>query len=82
MNIKIVKCSDHYHADCLDLPGSPPTGVGKTKEMALACLFWNITFGTTQGGSDRCWSSFLRKEDPIEVNGKPWAWPDSYKNQS
>jgi hypothetical protein len=34
-----------YRADCLDLPGSPPCGDGKTKEIAMANLFLAITAG-------------------------------------
>lgn len=40
MKIKIDKIANgHYKADCLDIPGSPRIGVGKTKKDAVANLF-------------------------------------------
>ena len=39
MKIKISKLAHYYTADCLDLPGSPKLGFGKTKREAVAKLF-------------------------------------------
>lgn len=77
MKIRIEEFPDHYRADCLDLPGSPPTGQGKTKELAVAHLMWLIVFTTTDGGRNYKWSEFLEltKEEPIEVNGVVWELP-------
>ena len=39
MNIEILKYgTKHYRADCVDLPGSPSVGIGKTPEKALIHL--------------------------------------------
>ena len=59
MNIKIEEQSDHFRADCLDLPGSPPVGIGRTKELALACLFHRMLFENSNGPSHATWTSFL-----------------------
>lgn len=79
MKIKIEKSQDHYRADCLDLPGSPPVGLGETKEMAIACLFWRLKFESTGGCDSHSWLDFLDRKDPIIVNDKIWDWPKSYK---
>lgn len=42
MRIKLEKDNSTYRADCLDIPGSPPIGLGITKEEAIADLFINI----------------------------------------
>ena len=39
MKIKIEKSGKGYRSDFIELPGSPACGDGKTKEMAVACLF-------------------------------------------
>lgn len=45
MKIKLIKCGENYwQADCLDLPGSPPIGVGKTDYEAIASLFSNLMY--------------------------------------
>lgn len=44
MRIEIEKSGDTYRADCKDLPGMPPVGEGKTKEEAVASLFYRILF--------------------------------------
>jgi len=79
MRIDVEKNDDHYRADCKDLPGSPPVGLGSTPEMAVACLFWRMLFEKTGGPNNRTWIEFIKK-DPIIVNGETWDWPKSYKN--
>lgn len=79
MKIEIEFSVDHYRADCKDLPGSPPVGLGETPEMAVACLMWRVLFETTGGQNPKPWCAYLKKDDPIVVNGKKWAWPESYK---
>jgi hypothetical protein len=79
MNIEITKSADHYRADCKDLPGSPPVGTGDTPELAMACLMWHVLFGTTGTEFKENWQRFLKKEDPITVNGVMWKYPDSYR---
>jgi len=79
MNIKITKSSDNcFRADCLDLPGSPPIGLGKTEVLALAHLIWLLNFSETGGPNSINWSKFLKREDPIIVNDEKWSLPDSY----
>lgn len=79
MRIDIEKSEDHYRADCKDLPGSPPVGLGSTPEMAVACLFWRMLFSDTGGQNSRPWASLLRREYPVVVNGETWGWPESYR---
>lgn len=84
MNIKLEFSVDHWRADCLDLPGSPPVGLGETKEMAVACLFHRMMFESTRGTlseptNNDNWISKLKRE-PIIVDGVIWDWPKSYKN--
>ena len=76
MKINIEKSQDHYRADCLDFPGSPPVGLGETPEMAVACLMWRVLFQTDF--SDTKWINYIKREEPIIVNGVKWAWPKSY----
>lgn len=78
MKINIEKSEDHYRADCKDLPGCPPVGLGNTPEEAVVCLFWRMLFEDTGGSNGGSWLRFLKKE-PIVVNGKKWDWPESYK---
>lgn len=79
MKIKIKKCSDHYRADCLDLPGSPPVGLGETAELAMAHLMWLLLFSSTGGNYDDFWHNFVRRQDAIMVNDVEWKLPESYK---
>ena len=79
MKINIEKSDDHYRADCRDLPGSPPVGVGDTPELALACLFYRMLFEDTAGSNPRPWTAFVRKGEDIVVNGVTWKWPESYR---
>lgn len=79
MKIKIEKCSDHYRADCSDLPGSPPVGLGETAELAMAHLMWLLLFSSTNGPNDTLWYNFVRQHDVIMVNDLEWKLPESYK---
>jgi len=73
------KGKPHYRADCLDLPGSPPCGDGKTQVMAIAHLMYLMINSSTYGFDDRKWHTFLKSDNVIEVNGKKWERP--YKAQ-
>lgn len=43
MKIKLEKRLDNlYYADLLDLPGSPPIGVGPSRHEAIAHLFYQL----------------------------------------
>jgi len=79
MKIQVDKQSDHYRADLLDAPGSPPVGLGATPEMAVACLFWRLMFENTGGSNPTNWLKFIAKNEPIIVNDVMWDWPASYK---
>ena len=81
MKIDITKSQDHWRADCKDLPGSPPVGLGSSPEMAVACLFWCMIFESSGGMEQKSWLRFLKKEEPIIVNGETWDWPQSYKDK-
>lgn len=68
----------YYRADCLDLPGSPPIGLGKTETDALAHLMWIILFSQTHGENSSNWAPFIQrgeKGQEIVVNGTPWTYP-------
>lgn len=85
MNIEITEQSDHYRADCKDFPGSPPVGIGRTPELAVAQLFWSAMFTDVHGISclptyPNNWISRLKRDEPIIVNGETWKYPESYKN--
>lgn len=76
MKIKLEKQKKGYYtADCLDLPGSPPIGTGKTKELAMACLFYLMKFEFPQVGSDRTWFDYIKMGEPIVVNDVVWDHP-------
>lgn len=81
MKIKIEEGSDHYRADCVDLPGSPPIGLGKTPELAMAHLFWMMLFSRTGGNYNELWHNFVEQQDPITVNGVEWELPESYRKR-
>lgn len=74
MRIDVRKTDEHYRADCADLPGCPPVGLGTSPEMAITCLLWRMIFepSNSQGGS---WLRFLDRKEPIILNGERWAWP-------
>ena len=78
MRYKIDKQSDHFRADCLDMPGTPPCGIGKTEVEAVIHLFERLL--SEKAGPESKWL-FSRPLDfsKIEVNGVEWDWPDSYK---
>ena len=77
MNIKIEESSGGYRADCIDLPGSPPVGTGKTKEMAIACLFFLMLFSIPCSGESRKWTDYIVRGEPIMINGE--VWKDIYE---
>ena len=72
MKIKLEKVENAWRADCLDLPGAPPCGEGKTPEMALACLFYLMNFEKTK--DDANWFQYIKK-GPIYINEKIWEHP-------
>lgn len=39
MRIELEKSEGKWRADCKDLPGTPPVGIGRTQEEAVAMLF-------------------------------------------
>jgi hypothetical protein len=47
MKIEIRKLEFYHQADLLDMPGSPPLGIGYTGEMAIVNLFQNILLDET-----------------------------------
>lgn len=81
MKIKLEKQKGYYTADCLDLPGSPPVGNGKTKELAMACLFYLMKFESPHVGSDRTWFDYIKLGEPITVNGVMWEQPTSFSKR-
>lgn len=81
MRIQIEKASDHYRADCLDLPGTPPVGIGRTPELALAELMHVLLFQWTGGVMSRPWRECIDRNEPIVVNGEVWTWPESCKDE-
>lgn len=44
MKIKLTKIKHYYRADCLDVPGTPPIGIGNKKHEAMANLFLNLIY--------------------------------------
>lgn len=77
MRYKIEKQSDHYRADCLDMPGSPPVGIGATEAEAVIHLFECLL--SQKAGPSSEWIRGRKLDtSKIEVNGKTWQWPQSY----
>lgn len=72
MKISIEGKSGHYIADCLDIPGSPRTGTGKSREMALVHLFTVLI-------EDKQIDKINLKEG-ITINKKRWSVPVDYLN--
>lgn len=72
MKIEITWSKDHYRADLIDLPGTPPVGLGRTPELAVACLWWTCMRESTK------WLEYINLSKPIIVNGETWDWPKSY----
>ncbi|MDE2468672.1 MAG: hypothetical protein KGL35_08005 [Bradyrhizobium sp.] len=64
MHIELRKTGDTWRADCKDLPGSPPVGVGETEAVAVAHLFYRLHFGRTEGRHSVCWMEYI---EPGEV---------------
>lgn len=64
MKIEILKTKEHYRADCLDLPGTPPVGIGSSKEQAVASLFCRMYIETNE--LDK-WFDHLDFSEPIEI---------------
>lgn len=79
MKIHLEYSVDHWRADLLDLPGTPPVGLGRTEALAVACLFWRLMYESTGGSDTRPWLDSVEKS-PIIVNDEIWHWPDSYCN--
>lgn len=73
MKINIEKNGEEYRADCEDLPGMPPVGVGISPELAMAHLFWLILFDDSDGDDPQGWSEFVKRDEPIIVNGVKWS---------
>jgi hypothetical protein len=59
VRIEIEKSGDTYRADCKDLPGAPPVGEGKTKEEAVASLFYRLLFNHADG---TYWTRYIKSD--------------------
>lgn len=68
MKIKLEKLSKGWRADCLDLPGSPPCGDGKTKDMAIAALFYSLI-------KEGTWTKYLKLNEPLWINERIYSSP-------
>ena len=77
MKIKFIKIKNKfYQADCEDCPGAPPVGYGKTKEAALAALFYCLMFDNAGGQNDpHNWLCYIKQDEPITINNKLWKNP-------
>jgi hypothetical protein len=76
INVKSEKKRGNcFQADLKDCPGSPPVGYGKTKEEAVAALFFVLMFNGTCGLHPVNWLSYVRQDEPIIINGKMWKNP-------
>ena len=42
MKIKVSNATGVWSADCEDVAGSPPIGIGNSKEEAIACLWRDL----------------------------------------
>jgi hypothetical protein len=47
MKVKITEFEGVYRADCLDLPGMPPVGVGMNKYEAMGSLVFALRHDMT-----------------------------------
>lgn len=56
-----------WFADLQGLPGSPPIGNGKTKEMAVACLFFRII------SEWETWGKYLTPLRGLSINNEAWV---------
>jgi hypothetical protein len=69
MNIEITKKERKlYYADCVNLPGSPPIGLGKSLEKALIALLVRLLY------SDTFKKYFNDYELKITLDGKDFKW--------
>lgn len=57
MKIEIVQSCDGFRADCLDLPGTPPVGIGSTPIEAVESLFRRMSTNELPGG--RNWWGYI-----------------------
>lgn len=73
MKITLEKIKDGWRADCKDLPGSPPCGDATTKEMAIAHLFYRLL-----NDSLTDWRPYIKFDNTLTINGKPWKAPKWY----
>lgn len=63
------KEAEVFIADCIDLPGSPPVGYGRSRQEALLYLLYALLVSSTQ---ETNWLEFLKKDEPLMVNNTPW----------
>lgn len=81
MKIKIMEYGGYYNADCEDCPGSPPCGWGKTKEEAMAALFYSLMFErpyviqNKPFTFDDTWLKYIKMGEPIIINETVWEDP-------
>lgn len=85
MNIEYRRINEGFNftecwqADCKDCPGTPPVGYGKTREEALAALFYLMMFDSTCGPNPSNWLKYIKKGEPIVIDGKMWEDPNKNK---
>lgn len=82
MKISVIKVKDYYMADCLDLPGTPPCGIGNTEVEAVTHLFYRLIFESTNGGlierhRGLSWISYFKNDNCILINDTKWKYPKS-----
>jgi hypothetical protein len=70
MQIQIEKTQSGYRADCLNLPGSPPVGIGLTEAMAVAQLAYVLLFSDTGGENPTRWADCIDKDEPVTIHHK------------
>lgn len=76
---KGVNFEECWQADCKDCPGTPPVGYGKTREEALAALFYLMMFSNTGGSNPSNWLKYIERGEPIVIDGKIWEDPNKNK---
>ena len=84
MKISVIKVKNYYMADCLDLSGTPPCGIGNTEVEAVVHLFYRLIFESTTGGlivrhRGLSWISSVKNDDCIFINDIKWQWPKDIK---
>ncbi len=77
MKYKIEKFKDHYRADCIDLPGSPPVGLGSTETEAAIHLFTRLIIESKSRATLTDWLQYIDNKEII-INDKQWFIPESY----